>query len=141
MSQNEHGNLLFVFLHCRDMKKGTGCNSCTHPTCPYSLNSNGICNCSNCEFGVLVLDPSSGPKWKIGCNRLEFFLGLYMSTLFKCSVAKLWRKSFFRECFVVLFLNFFLNWRKVKCFIKKIGSFQVRHDNKFVRRCPKDIGA
>lgn len=61
----------------KDMKKGTGCNSCTHPTCPYSLNSNGICNCSNCDFGVLVLDPSSGPKWKIGCNRCDTIINLF----------------------------------------------------------------
>lgn len=51
------------------MRKGTGCNSCTHPTCAYSLNTNGVINCAECEYGVLVLDPSSGPKWKLGCNR------------------------------------------------------------------------
>lgn len=54
------------------MKKGTGCNTCTHPTCTYSLNSNGVINCAECEYGVLVLDPSSGPKWKLGCNRYLF---------------------------------------------------------------------
>lgn len=61
----------------KDMKKGNGCNSCTHPTCPYSLNTNGVCSCSNCEFGVLVLDQSSGPKWKIGCNRCDTIINLF----------------------------------------------------------------
>ncbi|XP_035229457.1 DNA topoisomerase 3-beta-1-like, partial [Stegodyphus dumicola] len=52
----------------RDMRKLSGCNSCTHPTCPYSLQSNGVSNCSMCDGGVLVLDPGSGPKWKLSCN-------------------------------------------------------------------------
>ncbi|XP_023029815.2 DNA topoisomerase 3-beta [Leptinotarsa decemlineata] len=61
----------------KDMKKGSGCNSCSHPTCLYSLNSNGICNCAECEFGILVLDPSSGPKWKLGCNRCDTIINLF----------------------------------------------------------------
>ncbi|XP_054712265.1 DNA topoisomerase 3-beta-1-like isoform X2 [Uloborus diversus] len=61
----------------RDMRKLSGCNSCTHPTCPYSLNSNGVSNCSNCEGGVLVLDPGSGPKWKLSCNRCDTIVRLF----------------------------------------------------------------
>ncbi|XP_035386147.1 DNA topoisomerase 3-beta-1 isoform X2 [Electrophorus electricus] len=53
----------------RDMKKGMGCNECTHPSCPHSLNSLGIGQCVECETGVLVFDPSSGPKWRMACNR------------------------------------------------------------------------
>ncbi|KAF4532850.1 hypothetical protein B566_EDAN001453 [Ephemera danica] len=54
----------------RDMKKGSGCNACTHPSCPHSLNSNGVSSCVECEGGVLVLDPASAPKWKLSCNRM-----------------------------------------------------------------------
>ncbi|XP_049825992.1 DNA topoisomerase 3-beta-1 isoform X2 [Aethina tumida] len=61
----------------KDMKKGNGCNSCQHPTCAYSLNSNGVCSCAECEFGVLVLDPSSGPKWKLGCNKCDTIINLF----------------------------------------------------------------
>lgn len=61
----------------KDMRKGNGCNSCTHPTCQYSLNSNGVINCAECEYGVLVLDPSSGPKWKLGCNRCDTIINLF----------------------------------------------------------------
>ncbi|CAG9836094.1 unnamed protein product [Diabrotica balteata] len=61
----------------KDMRKGNGCNSCSHPTCPYSLTSNGVCNCAECEYGVLVLDPSSGPKWKLGCNRCDTIINLF----------------------------------------------------------------
>ncbi|KAJ8984467.1 hypothetical protein NQ317_012533 [Molorchus minor] len=61
----------------KDMKKANGCNSCSHPTCPYSLNANGVCNCAECEYGVLVLDPSSGPKWKLGCNRCDTIINLF----------------------------------------------------------------
>nr|XP_034371798.1 DNA topoisomerase 3-beta-1 isoform X2 [Arvicanthis niloticus] len=52
----------------RDMKKGMGCNECTHPTCQHSLSMLGIGQCVECESGVLVLDPTSGPKWKVACN-------------------------------------------------------------------------
>ncbi|XP_066150549.1 DNA topoisomerase 3-beta-1 isoform X1 [Euwallacea fornicatus] len=61
----------------KDMKKGNGCNSCTHPTCAYSLNTNGVINCAECEYGILVLDPSSGPKWKLGCNRCDTIINLF----------------------------------------------------------------
>ncbi|KPJ18846.1 DNA topoisomerase 3-beta-1 [Papilio machaon] len=52
----------------RDMKKGFGCNSCTHPTCAYGVNSTGVSGCVECEAGVLVLDPAA-PRWKLACNR------------------------------------------------------------------------
>lgn len=61
----------------REMKKGSGCNSCTHPTCPHSLNSNGVSSCVECEGGVLVLDPASAPKWKLGCNRCDVIIHLF----------------------------------------------------------------
>ena len=36
------------------------------------MNSNrstlGVCSCENCEDGILVLDESSAPKWKLSCN-------------------------------------------------------------------------
>lgn len=60
---------MYIKLFCSEMKKGSGCNSCPYPTCSYSLNRNGVSSCTDCEYGVLVLDPSSGPKWKVGCNR------------------------------------------------------------------------
>lgn len=53
----------------RDMKKGMGCNECTHPSCQHSLNSLGIGQCVECDTGVLVLDPTSGPKWRMACNK------------------------------------------------------------------------
>ena len=74
-----------------DMKKGmASCNTCTHPTCThrydtknlktlifskiyqsfffsmFSQNSLGVSNCVECETGILVLDPCSMPKWKLG---------------------------------------------------------------------------
>ncbi|KMQ89198.1 dna topoisomerase 3-beta-1 [Lasius niger] len=64
--------------HSRDMKKGmSGCNSCTHPTCPHSMNSNGLSSCLECDLGILVLDPSAAPKWKLGCNRCDVIIHLF----------------------------------------------------------------
>lgn len=60
----------------RDMKKGSGCNSCTHPNCMHSFAVNGISACVECE-GVLVLDPSSGPKWKMVCNKCDVIIHLF----------------------------------------------------------------
>ncbi|XP_048467523.1 DNA topoisomerase 3-beta-1 isoform X3 [Rhincodon typus] len=53
----------------RDMRKGMGCNECTHPTCQHSLSLLGIVQCMECESGVLVFDPTSGPKWRMACNK------------------------------------------------------------------------
>uniref|UniRef100_A0A7E4VYT0 DNA topoisomerase n=1 Tax=Panagrellus redivivus TaxID=6233 RepID=A0A7E4VYT0_PANRE len=54
-----------------DMKSGVGCNRCTHPTCKHGMMTQSICQCLNaCNngAGVLVLDPQSGPKWRLACN-------------------------------------------------------------------------
>lgn len=59
------------------MRKGAGCNNCTHPTCAYGLNSNGVSSCVECDYGILVLDPSSAPKWKLGCNRCDVIIHLF----------------------------------------------------------------
>lgn len=59
-----------------DMKKGSGCNSCTHPNCPQALNNTGVSSCLECD-GVLVLDSSSGPKWKLGCNRCDVIIHIF----------------------------------------------------------------
>uniref|UniRef100_A0A671PTG0 DNA topoisomerase n=1 Tax=Sinocyclocheilus anshuiensis TaxID=1608454 RepID=A0A671PTG0_9TELE len=55
----------FLFL----FRSGMGCNECTHPSCQHSLNSLGISQCVECEKGVLVFDPTSGPKWRMACNK------------------------------------------------------------------------
>ena len=56
------------------MKKGMGCNECTHPTCAHSLHRNSVCACVECENGILVFDSSSGPKWRMACNKYIYFL-------------------------------------------------------------------
>ena len=52
-----------------EMRKGQGCNSCTHPTCAHSLTMLGVAQCIECDDGVMVLDPSSAPKWRLACNK------------------------------------------------------------------------
>jgi len=52
----------------KDMRKGSGCNSCTHPACLHSRSTLGVASCVSCENGVLVLDMTSAPKWKLACN-------------------------------------------------------------------------
>lgn len=61
----------------RDMPKNAGCNSCTHPTCPHSLNTLGISSCVECEHGVLVLDCTLAPSWKIGCNKCDVIINCF----------------------------------------------------------------
>jgi len=53
----------------QDMRKGMGCSECTHPTCAHSLAHTGVSECVECEAGVLVLDVTSGPKWRMACNK------------------------------------------------------------------------
>jgi len=50
------------------MKKGMGCNQCTHPTCENAFAQWAISDCGKCDFGVLVLDSCSAPNWKMDCN-------------------------------------------------------------------------
>ncbi|XP_070567600.1 DNA topoisomerase 3-beta-1-like [Ptychodera flava] len=61
----------------QSMRKGSGCNECTHPTCQHSLNTLGVSQCIECEHGVLVLDPTSSPKWKIACNRCNVIMNVF----------------------------------------------------------------
>ncbi|XP_061881674.1 DNA topoisomerase 3-beta-1 [Entelurus aequoreus] len=61
----------------RDMRKNVGCNECTHPSCLHSLNALGIGQCVECDSGVLVLDPTSGPKWKMSCNRCNVVVNFF----------------------------------------------------------------
>lgn len=51
-----------------EMQKFSGCNHCIHLTCSESIYSVGIASCLDCTQGILCLDPSSGPKWKVVCN-------------------------------------------------------------------------
>ena len=60
-----------------EMGKGSGCNLCSHPTCHYSKNNLGVSLCMECNNGILVLDPSSNPKWKLGCNRCDVIINLF----------------------------------------------------------------
>eukprot|EP00249_Psilotum_nudum_P012211 c23652_g1_i1 orf=91-2673(+) len=50
--------------------KGSGmpCTLCPHPTCRHSVVKQGVCACPECD-GTLVLDPVSGPKWRLDCNK------------------------------------------------------------------------
>ncbi|EFJ52569.1 hypothetical protein VOLCADRAFT_79203 [Volvox carteri f. nagariensis] len=59
-------------------KAGMPCSTCTHPTCPHSLASNGVFPCPNpgCSGGTVVLDPVSAPKWRLDCNRCNFLMYL-----------------------------------------------------------------
>ncbi|KAI9209300.1 DNA topoisomerase 3-beta-1-like protein [Polychytrium aggregatum] len=53
-----------------NIEPGMGCNACVHPTCRHSLTTTAITSCPDegCN-GVLVLDATSAPRWKMGCNK------------------------------------------------------------------------
>ena len=52
--------------------KGMGCNRCTHASCPHALPQLSVCDCTECEGGALVLDPASGPCWRLACNDIQY---------------------------------------------------------------------
>ncbi|XP_061166711.1 DNA topoisomerase 3-beta-1-like [Saccostrea echinata] len=60
-----------------DMRKQFGCNQCTHPTCQHALAQHGVCECVECETGILVLDPTSGPKWRMACNKCQVVINIF----------------------------------------------------------------
>lgn len=62
----------------KGMPSGSGCNSCTHPTCPNSLTLLGVSNCDECDRGILVLDCTSAPKkYKLGCNVCDVIINIF----------------------------------------------------------------
>ena len=60
-----------------DMRKGMGCNQCTHPTCAHSEANLGIADCTECDSGSLVLDATSAPKWKLACNKCNLVIHVF----------------------------------------------------------------
>lgn len=47
---------------------GMPCTTCRHPTCQHSPARQGVAPCPSCASGTLVLDPLSGPKWRLDCS-------------------------------------------------------------------------
>jgi len=57
----------------KEIKKGMSCSLCPYEACCYSRPHHKVDKCSECEHGVLVLEPhwqtaGPAPKWKISCN-------------------------------------------------------------------------
>jgi len=54
------------------------CNKCTNPTCPLSLQKNGMFECpeENCE-GTMVLDNTLAPRYKVKEIKYNIFLIIY----------------------------------------------------------------
>ncbi|VDN02066.1 unnamed protein product [Thelazia callipaeda] len=66
------------------MKRGSGCNECTHPLCPHSMINQGVIKCTrSCSAGqgVMVLDPQSIPKWRISCNKCPAVITVFEGAL------------------------------------------------------------
>uniref|UniRef100_A0A5K4F1G8 DNA topoisomerase n=1 Tax=Schistosoma mansoni TaxID=6183 RepID=A0A5K4F1G8_SCHMA len=68
----------YCFSHppFESMPKLSGCNRCPHPTCPQSMESLGVDACPDCPYGILVLDDSNAPKYRLNCNRCPTFLSI-----------------------------------------------------------------
>lgn len=125
----------------RDMRKLSGCNSCTHPTCPYSQQTNGVSSCSMCENGVFVLDPGSAPKWKLCCNRylkkcLLLYSYLELALIFRCSatlyIALLLNRfsvQFYLIGFIDSYLKFIRNFKFKNIEKKKTVYFKLNSVN------------
>ncbi|KAI0984676.1 hypothetical protein GJ496_001660 [Pomphorhynchus laevis] len=44
------------------------CLHCPHISCPHSFNAQGLSACFNCDTGILVLDSTSKPRYRITCS-------------------------------------------------------------------------
>lgn len=71
----------------QDMKKGSSCIECSHPTCQYSFITNGISQCFDCQNGILLLDTTTPPKYRIFCNKCPLSLSL-PDTIFKMEISE-----------------------------------------------------
>ncbi|XP_041366537.1 DNA topoisomerase 3-beta-1-like [Gigantopelta aegis] len=61
----------------KDMRKGMGCNECTHPTCQHAVVRNGVAECMECDNGILILDQTSAPKWRMACNKCSVVINFF----------------------------------------------------------------
>ena len=52
-----------------DMKAGFSCLECSHPTCKHALSKNAVACCVECDDGLMMIDRTSAPKWKLVCNK------------------------------------------------------------------------
>lgn len=57
-----------------EMKKGSSCFECSHPTCTHSFVANGLSQCFECSNGLLLLDSTTPPKYRIICNSCSVIL-------------------------------------------------------------------
>lgn len=56
--------------------KGMPCTLCPHVGCQHSTARKGVTPCPECDAGTVVLDPVSGPKWRLDCNLCSFMIYL-----------------------------------------------------------------
>ena len=49
--------------------KNATCIDCSHPSCAYSFVTNGVTQCFECQAGLLILDSTTPPKYRIICNK------------------------------------------------------------------------
>ena len=52
------------------------CTLCPHTGCPHSFMRMRVTACPECEDGTIVLDPVSGPRWRLDCNTCSFLIYL-----------------------------------------------------------------
>ncbi|KAJ3219587.1 DNA topoisomerase 3-beta-1 [Clydaea vesicula] len=88
---------------------GMSCNNCPEVSCKFSLPNNSIINCpqENCT-GVLVLDFTSAPRYKLNCNACN------LVSNFKDTVNEVFLKENICE----------------KCFSKQIEISFIKKENK-----------
>ncbi len=58
------------------VKGGMPCTLCPNLGCRHSPGRLGVCACPECEEGTLVLNPISGPKWRVDCSRCSLVVYL-----------------------------------------------------------------
>ncbi|KAA3673979.1 DNA topoisomerase III [Paragonimus westermani] len=79
-TQGPKGKVVVFCPYCyshppfENMPKAAGCQLCPHPTCPQSMETRGVDACPECCNGVLILDTSAAPKYRLNCNRCPTIL-------------------------------------------------------------------
>lgn len=114
----EKGMSLIVCPYCynyppfEEIQHAMSCNTCPHPTCENSLITNTITKCpeyTNCH-GILTLDPSGGPFWKLICNSCN----IMVKFAYKAYKVKL-SKSSCERCTARMFhIDFHINHNPLK---------------------------
>nr|pir hypothetical protein Y48C3A.r - Caenorhabditis elegans [Caenorhabditis elegans] len=125
------------------MPQGAGCDTCVHPSCQYSISSNGVCGCLQDCGGVMLLDTQSHPKWRMTCNKCPSVVGLFEGAIkVKVDSTRSLFFSYILDVFRIIIgeIGGFRKWKKKTPPLQRYFSKNFKGFSRKTLKCCKKIG-